>query len=334
MERRKVQLTGGSTFTVSIPKSWAKDNEITAGDEVIFHPDNGSLLLTPAAGSEHSRGQLDITNQTGDALMRGVMTMYVSGFDEIELTADEITPAQRRVVREATQSLVGLEVIEETVDTVVVQDLLDSAELSVHSAVERMHLIAESMLEDAIEAVTNHDIDLARDVIARDDDVDRLWYVVSRIFRGTLRSPQMAREIGLSRENCFDYHSSARQLERIADHAAKISQLTLELDETIPELVVQSLDTLCESATSIIDTSFEALFETDPDRAMQLANDARTSVSEIDDQARAIDDLLRDLDPARARHLGLIVDSLSRSADYGGNIAETALQKAAPAPNL
>jgi phosphate transport system protein len=334
MERRKVQLTGGSTFTISIPKGWARDHDIGAGDEVVFHPDNGSLLLTPASTDEPTRGQLDISGREGDALMRGVMTMYVSGFDEIELTAEPITSAQRRVIREATQSLVGLEVLEETTDTVLIQDLLDSAELSVHSAVERMHLISRSMLEDSITALTEHDMDLAADVIARDDDVDRLWYVVSRIFRGTLRSPQMAREIGLSRENCFDYHSSARQLERVADHAAKISQLTRELDATVPDAVVGSLDGLCAESTEIIDTAFEALFEADPERATQLANEARAGVQPIDDQARAIDDQLRELDPTRARTLGLIVDSLSRSADYGGNIAETALQKAAPAPDV
>jgi len=55
-------------------------------------------------------------------------------------------------------------------------------------------------------------------------------------------------------------------------------------------------------------------------------------VYEIDERARRIDELLRSLDPARAHLLGLIVDSVSRSADYGGNIAETALQKAAPTP--
>ncbi len=334
MERRKVQLTGGSTFTISIPKEWARDHDISAGEEVVFHPENGSLLLSPASSSGPTKGRLNISEREGDALMRGVMTMYVSGFDEIELTADQISPSQRRVIREATQSLVGLEVLEEKVDTVIIQDLLDSAELSVHSAVERMHLIARSMLEDSVIALKNHDMELASDVIARDDDVDRLWYVVSRIFRGTLRSPQMAREIGLSRENCFDYHSSARQLERIADHAAKISQLTLELDATIPADVVESLETLCEEATEIIKTAFDALFETDPEMATRLANEARTGVGEIDDRARVIDDQLRELDPTRARHLGLIVDSLSRSADYGGNIAETALQKAAPAPDL
>ncbi|APE95446.1 phosphate uptake regulator PhoU [Halodesulfurarchaeum formicicum] len=334
MERRKVQLTGGSTYTVSIPKGWARDHDITAGEEVAFHQDNGSLLLTPVSSDEPTRGVLDISDREGDALMRGVMTMYVSGFDEIELTADRISPAQRRIIREATQRLVGLEVLEETADTVVIQDLLDSAELSVHSAVRRMHLISRSMLEDAVTALQEHDLDLAADVISRDDDVDRLWYVVSRIFRSTLRSPEMAREIGLSREKCFDYHSSARQLERIADHAAKISQVTRELDQSVPTEVTDSLGELCEAATDIIVTAFEALFADDPDTATELANEARAKVEAIDDRARGIDDQLRELDPTRARHLGLIVDSLSRSADYGGNIAETALQKAAPAPDL
>ena len=334
MERRKVQLTGGSTYTVSIPKDWARNHDISAGEEVVFHPDNGSLLVTPAAAGEQTRGVLDVEDRTGDALTRAVMTMYVSGFDVIELTGTSITPGQRRVIREATQGLVGLEVLEETPDRVVIQDLLDSAELSVHSAVERMHLIARSMLEDAVAALVDYDPDLAREVADRDDDVDRLFNVVSRIFRGTLRSPTMAREIGLSRENCFDYHSSARQLERVADHAAKIGQVTLELDATVPEGIAESLESLLEEALSVIETAFEALFAEEPDAATDLANEARSQVEAFDDRTRLIDDQLRDLDPSRARHLGLIVDSLSRSADYGGNIAETALQKAAPAPDV
>jgi hypothetical protein len=76
----------------------------------------------------------------------------------------------------------------------------------------------------------------------------------------------------------------------------------------------------------------DALFTDDSSEATRLANEAREAVQAIDERARAIDELLRELDPARAQLLGLIVDSVSRSADYGGNIAETALQKAAPTP--
>jgi phosphate uptake regulator len=333
MERRKVQVTGGSTFTVSIPKDWARDHDVEAGDEVDFHPDSGSLLLTPTTSSENREGTMDISGMDDDELMRSVMTMYVSGFDVLALEADRITAEQRRVIRDATQGLVGLEVLEETSDSVVIQDLLDSAELSIHSAVRRMHLITISMLEDALNALADRETDIAQDVMERDDDVDRLWYAVSRIYRGALRSPKVAQEIGMARETAFDYHSSARQLERVADHAAKISRVTQELDEDVPEEVVEALSELRSDASDIIDTAMEALFTDDPEDATRLANQARADVRDIDEHTRAIDDLLHDLEARQAQHLGLVVDSLSRSADYGGNIAETALQKAAPTPN-
>jgi len=331
MERRKVQVTGGSTFTVSIPKEWARENDVAAGDEVEFHPEENTLLLTPRTTEDTRRGTLDVSALEGEHLRRSVVTLYVSGFDELELEADRITSDQRRVVREATQGLVGLEVLEETGTRVVIQDLLDSSELSIHNAVQRMRLIALSMLEDATTALVENDDDLARDVIERDDDVDRLWFVVSRIFRGTLRSPQAAQQVGVSRSTCFDYHSSARQLERVADHATKIAGLSLELDE-VPAPVAEALTDLRADAHDIIDTAMEALFSDDAGEATDLANETRASIPEIDEHTRALDDLLREQEPAAAQQLGLVVDSLSRSADYGGNVAETALQNAAPEP--
>ncbi|NHN47267.1 AbrB/MazE/SpoVT family DNA-binding domain-containing protein [Halostella sp. JP-L12] len=331
METRKVQVTGGSTYTVSLPKSWATDNGVSAGSEVEFYPEDDSLLLTPRSDSERTEGTLDVADLKGEQLTRAVMTMYVSGFDIIALEAGRISTDQRRAIREAVQGLVGVEVLEETSERVVLQDLLDSSELSIENAVTRMRLISRSMLEDAVAALVQNDDDLARDVIERDDDVDRLWFVVSRIFRATLRSPRAAKELGLPREVCFDYHSSARQLERIADHAAKIAHLSLDLDE-VPDDVADALRSAHDDSSAVIDKAMDALFMDDPDGATELANEARESILAIDEHTGDLRELLRDLNPAEAQLLGLVVDSLSRSADYGGNIAETALQKAAPRP--
>ncbi|GAB6861310.1 PhoU domain-containing protein [Haloplanus litoreus] len=332
VETRKVQVTGGSTYTVSIPKDWAKDNDVSAGSTVAFYPEGDSLFMTPRTGEERTEGTLDIGELVGEELVRAVMTMYVSGFDIIALESARITTDQRRTIRKATQSLVGLEVLEETRDRVVIRDLLDSSELSINNAVTRMRLIALSMLEDAVTALVELDDDLARDVIQRDDDVDRLWMVVSRIFRATLRSPRAAEELGVTREVCFDYQSAARQLERIADHATKIAHLSLNFEAELPDDVVEALHELHEDAASVTDAAMDALFLDDSEEATHRANGARESVQSIDGHARSIDELLRELDPTRAQLLGLVVDSLSRSADYGGNIAETALQKAAPTP--
>ena len=45
-----------------------------------------------------------------------------------------------------------------------------------------------------------------------------------------------------------------------------------------------------------------------------------------------VDQVIYEFDAQTVQVLGLVVDSLSRTADYGGNIAESALQKAAPRP--
>ena len=331
METRKVQVTGGSTFTVSIPKDWATENGIEAGDRVEFHPEGDSLLLSPRSPEETVEGTVDITDLEGRNLTRTVFTMYVSGFDIINLEATRVTPEQRRRIRNATQGLVGLEAIEETSDRVVLQDLLDSSELSIHNAITRMRLVATTMLDDAVTGLTENDDDLSADVIERDDDVDRLWFMVSRVFRSALRNPSTAADMGLPRETCFDYHSSARQLERIADHAAKIGQLSRELDD-IPEDVAAALEELHAEAADIVEMAMDALLEDDGSEATRLANETSERVREIDELTRRVDGHIREMDAQQAQNLSLIVDSLSRSADYGGNIAETALQKAAPRP--
>ncbi|APX97989.1 phosphate uptake regulator PhoU [Natronorubrum daqingense] len=332
METRKIQVTGGSTYTVSLPKSWATEHGISSGSTVELYPEDETLLVTPQRDGNHQEGTLEIGALEDEQLVRAVFTMYVSGFDSIRLEAGRITTDQRRAIRNAVQGLIGVEVVEEDTHCVVVQDLLDSSELSIVNAVSRMRLIATSMLEDAITALVENDDDIARDVIDRDDDVDRLFLVVSRIFRATLRSPRAAEGLGVSREECFDFHSSARQLERVADHAVKIAQLARRL-EAIPARVADGLLALHTDTETILEQSMDALFAEDGDKATRLGNRVLESVLEVDEHTRAIDDLLRELDSVEAQSLGLILDSLSRSADYGGNIAETALQKAAPRPN-
>ena len=332
METRKVQVTGGSTYTVSLPKGWATENDVSSGTNVEFHSEDDLLLLTPQSEQEHTRGTLDITDLTEEnGLTRAVMTMYVSGFDVISLETDQMTAEQRRTIRDATQGLVGLEVIEEMPDKMVLQDLLDSSELSIENAVTRMRLVALTMLEDAVEALITDDDQLAHDVMERDDDVDRLWYMVSRVFRTVLRNPTAANEIGFARETCFDYQSSARQLERIADHATKIADLALELGE-IPDSAVEPLRNLHEEAATVPDTAMDALLADDSEKAVELASQARQHIETVDEMVRTVDQEIHEYEPQVAQILGLVIDSLSRTADYGTNIAESALQKSAPRP--
>ena len=76
----------------------------------------------------------------------------------------------------------------------------------------------------------------------------------------------------------------------------------------------------------------DALLADNSDEATRLANEVRERIQAIEERSREADNVVRECDPQHAQALGLVVDSLSRTADYGGNIAESALQRAAPKP--
>jgi len=75
--------------------------------------EDDELLLTPERETRRQEGTLDVSGLADEQLMRAVMTMYVSGFDVISLEAGRITTDQRSAIRDATQRLVGVEVLEE-----------------------------------------------------------------------------------------------------------------------------------------------------------------------------------------------------------------------------
>ena len=88
MESRKVQITGGSTYIVSLPKSWVKEMRIQAGDPVWITPrQDGVLLLSPKVKGEkvNKKKVLEIGDETGEHLIRKLIGMYIAGYNTIEI---------------------------------------------------------------------------------------------------------------------------------------------------------------------------------------------------------------------------------------------------------
>ena len=191
MEIRKVQLTGKSSYTVSLPKVWATQLGLKEKSRVALStlPD-GSLRVTP---NEHvkpqERGIFNIDALFGEALARHMIAIYIAGYDTFELRAQKIRSDQRETIRDMSYRLIGMEVVEETAKSVVIQDFLSPKELQVKKSIRRMHLIVESMLADAIKSLLKGDIDLANDVIVRDRDVDRHYLLTLKRLQTMVKSP-------------------------------------------------------------------------------------------------------------------------------------------------
>lgn len=324
MEIRKIQRTGGSTYIVSLPKQWANRVGVTNGMNVgiTIRPD-GTLLITPDTLSISSiQRQLDVTGKMGDLLIREIIASYIAGFNIIELRSDRITAEQKATIRQITHKLIGPEIIEETADRMIIQDLLNPNELSMHQSVRRMFLIAVSMHEDALQALASNDSDLAQDVAQRDDEVDRLYLLIEKQFRTMLRSGQIIdSQKDLTPDMSLDINLAARPIERIADHARKIALITPHLEETPPSAVILMFREAGRRVSDLIGNAAESLFSSN----IELANKAIEKKDEVNKALRAIDNELTAMDSKDALHLRIVSDSIDRIGDYGANIAEIAI---------
>jgi len=234
MHKRKVQKTGGSTYFVTLPKQWAESVGIRPGVEVTLMPnDAGSLLLVPESISNENRCVIALEDWDFDRFQREVISRYIVGFDVIEIQRDRIRPEQRRMMREIAQGLVGLEIFDETQEAVLLQAMVNVRDFPVQRTLSRIFDITHAMLNDAVTAFCTHDEELARDVLERDGDIDRLVLLVARQFSLLLRDLLLEEDVGLSRLDFLHYRAVSKQLERVADHAGKISQATLALGDGV-----------------------------------------------------------------------------------------------------
>ncbi|MFB6211741.1 MAG: AbrB/MazE/SpoVT family DNA-binding domain-containing protein, partial [Halobacteriales archaeon] len=66
---RKVQLAGGSTFTVSLPQEWGTTHEIKKGDTIYLYQDRDRLIIAPSQIKRDTQtARIDTTDLTTQAL--------------------------------------------------------------------------------------------------------------------------------------------------------------------------------------------------------------------------------------------------------------------------
>ena len=329
METRKVQLSGGTTFTVSLPKFWAEEHDVTAGSLLYLYPNADGSLLVEAAEKADADGST-VTITAGDLseaeLQETVTALYLIGVDRIQLRdrSGEVSERERSV-REIVADLTGFEILEVDELELVVRNLMDADNVSILKSTIRLRLIADAMHEDAISAVVTDDPTLARNVIDRDTEADKLFRLVSRYFQRTLTDLGEVQKLEFTRAELFAHYYLARQLERIADHAEKVARVVINQPHAPDDDLGQEIESLGRDARSLIwDATEPILSDTD----VSLAYDALAEREEITMAIGDLDRALYESDHApEAYRWGLLLDSLERTAEYGVNIAELAIQQ-------
>ncbi len=312
MDTRKVQMTGKSTFIVTIPKKWAVDSGLAAGSMVsISYRSDGAIVVTPPGYKAAPRVKKLEHGKQIDELRRDIIGAYViGGYQFIEIRGGSIPQNMKKEIREICQNLIGIEVVEESDAKIVIQDLLDTDEFTIEKGLKRMSSLVYLMLDDMINVLKEKDGTILNEIISRDDDVDRMYLLVSKQYIDRLDPNRITKKDKLNLIESFYYRLAAQNIERIGDHAAKIAG---HLDPaSIPEDILIQIMEIGKASQSLVSHSVESLRHSDKNLANKVLTDRKSlnrKVSEIDQSSTV---------PS----IEIILDSFNRISDYAANISE------------
>ena len=330
-ETRKLQVTGGSTYVLSLPKWWVTQNGLGKGSSLLIRQEENGLLtvLPPDIGKTEKTEDAIIKvspEDNSEALLRKTVATYLLGYNIIHIRAKdkkEILSTQRNAIKTfARNMLVGTEIVIDTSTDLKLQVLLSYPELSVPSAVRRMSIITASMHKDAITALKNLNYQLASDVRATDYEVNRFHLYIIRQLIMAIQNPRIITEIGLIKpKDCLGYRLITKMVERTADHATNIAKYVQVLKKHLDEEFLQTIQAMNEVAISSFETSIESLFRRDYELAESVIAKANKIVS-LEKKALLSS---KEGEIEEATNIRLVIESVRRIAEYSMDIAEVVL---------
>ena len=331
-EMRRLQVTGGSTYIISLPKKWVTRNQLKKGSLLLIsEEEDGSLAVSSQVASsvekKSSEALIKVSpSDNPNTIIRKAVAAYLVGYNMIRLKVQDhqqMTSRQRNTVKEfARRLLVGTEIVTDTPSELILQVLLSYPELSIQSALRRMCIITASMHKDALTALKDLDTQLAKSVISTDDEVDRFNLYVVRQLKMAIQNPRTIKEIGLkSARDCLGYRQVTKSVERSADHAVSIAENVLLLKQPIDEEILKNLEEMSNLAVSLFETAIESLFRLD-------FNLAESVIQKTKDVSFPMKEALlssQRIGTEEVANLRLVIESLRRTAEYASDIAEIVL---------
>ena len=324
MDLRKIQRTSGGTFFVCVPKDWAERNGLDRGSIVsVTETADGQLAVNPKYGVERAP-QVAVIKPT-PLLDREIVEKYLLGYDIIQVEAKErISPANRERVKQASSHLVGLEIIEENYSKIVMQCLLEPSTFPPQKILRREYSIASGMHRDAVTALIESDVHLAKNVVARDNEVNRLYFLLVRILRTVIQNPGLSEKLVILPIDCLDYRLTASLVESIGDQSACIGEKVIKLGgakiaENLSQLVLKFHTVVYESHENAINAVFS--------RDVSMAESVRSEGEKVEAMFHEIETAVRDQPAEVGPHILAVASSINRIYDNSLDIADLVMPK-------
>ena len=328
---RRIQVTGGSTYIVSLPKEWVRRSNLSRGDyvELVLELD-GSLRIRPAERrAEKPETSMTVSkDEPPEWVLREFISRYLAGYYTIRVFFEDNVAPYRRLFRVVIpDKLIGVEVVDESTKHLVAQCLVNVHELPLSTAIQRAYRIVHTMIYDALKVISGElGAEMLDDIVERDDLVDKFYLYSVRQLNELLAGLISPSEIGLARlSDSLTYRIMVKNLERIGDHARRVAKSLKMLKKPVLEPNLgRVIVRLGEESLKLLEDAYKSFREGNTELAHRVIDAVNQRLPQLEGQALSFI-LDRNYTSRQITLLKTVVESLKRVAEYSADIAELAI---------
>lgn len=225
---RKIQSTGGGTFTLSLPKQWVTSQHLKRSNSIkIDWRPSGALRLTPLEQDKRTLRTIsfDLERLPDDSLFDHLMGAYIAGADIIRIRHNSKDKRQSsQEIRRFLRATRGFELYVEEEKLFELHCLLNTSDMPITSSLNRMYLLLSSSVRDILSVFEGDDPTFLDDIEERESEVDALLHLIERQVRLLIDNYSIATKLNMTRIQSLESGNLARSLERMMDHAVIIGK--------------------------------------------------------------------------------------------------------------
>ena len=330
-EVRKLQLVGGSTYVLSLPKKWVDELNLKTGDPVsIVKNANRSLSILPTGTIQTPKimksKAVVSQKEPVESVQRKIIAMYLAGYQmlEIQSKGGRIHLEHKQAIRDLVRrNMIGTEIVGSTPESITIQILTSLPELSINDALKRMFLLTTTMHRQAIDALKEMDAEMGEEITHLDDEVDRFSLYILRNLTLAVEHERILRDIGLKKpSDCISYRIVVKSIERVADHAVSIASRIKFLKSTLEPALLQKITRLSEESLKVFEDSIAALNRRDYTLADLVASTARRIAIKEKEFTDSLEESKK-----YTSVIKFVLEDIRRTAEYSSDIAEAVINE-------
>jgi len=278
MEYRKIIKFGKNSHVISIPKTWLDKNKLKKGDIVYLDESNAGLVVSPKEIQEEKKEiTIDITDKDEDEIRRRIDSSYLNNYTAVKLVGKNLND-NTKLIKNTLHNLVGLEILEQTPASIIAKDFLNLKEISIEEVIRKIDIIIRSMFCDAKNSVKE---DLVDSIAERDDDINRLTFLLQRTTKNALKKPSMSKILNIDQKRLLNLLSNSIYLEMIADEIKRSARLMYKIK--LKEDAIKQIIGLILKIEKLYLTYMKAYYNKNEELAYSLSNEKKSLMKECDE---------------------------------------------------